>query len=59
MDGAAAEFFLRTRHIYADSDLGRLRMQRYFYASAVRPYAQHDGVGYRQAAAGHYQPDGN
>ena len=32
MDGAAAEFFLRTRHIYADSDLGRLRMQRYFYA---------------------------
>lgn len=33
MDGAAAEFFLRTRHIYADSDLGRLRMQRYFYAA--------------------------
>ncbi|MGN0984302.1 MAG: LCP family protein, partial [Gemmiger sp.] len=33
MDGAACEFFLRTRHIYADSDLGRLNMQRYFYAA--------------------------
>lgn len=33
MDGAAAEFFLRTRHIYADSDIGRLNMQRYFYAA--------------------------
>lgn len=33
MDGDAAEFFLRTRHIYADSDIGRLNMQRYFYAA--------------------------
>ncbi|MGN0974696.1 MAG: LCP family protein [Gemmiger sp.] len=33
LNGAACEFFLRTRHIYADSDLGRLNMQRYFYAA--------------------------
>ena len=56
MDGAAAEFFLRTRHIYADSDLGRLRMQ-----TSMRRCSRmrHDGMGYRQAAAGHHQPDGN
>ena len=33
LDGAACEFFLRTRHIYTNSDLGRLNMQRYFYAA--------------------------
>ncbi|MDY5782490.1 MAG: LCP family protein, partial [Gemmiger sp.] len=33
LDGAACEFFLRTRHIYSNSDLGRLNMQRYFYAA--------------------------
>ncbi len=33
LDGAACEFFLRTRHMYANSDLGRLNTQRYFYAA--------------------------
>lgn len=33
LDGAAAEFLLRNRHSYANSDLGRLNTQRYFYAA--------------------------
>ena len=33
LNGAAAEFFLRNRHSYANSDIGRLNTQRYFYAA--------------------------
>lgn len=33
LDGASAEFLLRNRHSYANSDLGRLNTQRYFYAA--------------------------
>ena len=50
MDGAAAEFFLRTRHIYADSDLGRLRMQRYFYAALFARIAKGELIS-REASA--------
>ena len=36
LNGDACEFRLRTRHIYADSDIGRLNMQRQFYAALFR-----------------------
>ena len=36
LNGDACEFLLRTRHIYADSDIGRLNMQRQFYAALFR-----------------------
>lgn len=36
LDGAACEFLLRTRKIYADSDIGRLNMQRQFYSALFR-----------------------
>ena len=36
LNGDACEFLLRTRHIYADSDIGRLNMQRQFYSALFR-----------------------
>ena len=33
LDGAGAEFFLRARKTYGDSDITRLNTQRYFYAA--------------------------
>lgn len=33
MDGATAEFFLRARKTYAQSDIQRLNVQRYFYSA--------------------------
>jgi len=38
LDGASAEFFVRCRHGdgYANSDLDRLNMQRYFYAGLFK-----------------------
>lgn len=36
LNGAACEFLLRTRKIYADGDIGRLNMQRQFYAALFR-----------------------
>ena len=33
LNGDACEFLLRTRHIYADGDIGRLNMQRQFYSA--------------------------
>lgn len=36
LDGDACEFLLRTRHIYADGDIGRLNMQRQFYSALFR-----------------------
>ena len=36
LNGAACEFLLRTRHIYPDADIGRLNMQRQFYAALFR-----------------------
>lgn len=36
LNGAACEFLLRTRHIYPDGDIGRLNMQRQFYAALFR-----------------------
>lgn len=36
LNGDACEFLLRTRHIYADGDIGRLNMQRQFYAALFR-----------------------
>ena len=38
LDGASAEFFVRCRHGdgYANSDIDRLNMQRYFYAGLFK-----------------------
>lgn len=36
LNGAACEFLLRTRKIYPDGDIGRLNMQRQFYAALFR-----------------------
>ena len=36
LNGDACEFLLRARHVYADSDIGRLNMQRQFYAALFR-----------------------
>lgn len=36
LNGAACEFLLRTRHIYNNGDIGRLNMQRQFYAALFR-----------------------
>ena len=36
LKGDACEFLLRARHIYANGDLGRLNMQRQFYAALFR-----------------------
>ena len=36
LNGDACEFLLRTRKIYADSDIGRLNMQRQFYSALFR-----------------------
>ncbi|WP_294829887.1 LCP family protein [uncultured Gemmiger sp.] len=36
LNGAACEFLLRTRHIYTNGDIGRLNMQRQFYAALFR-----------------------
>lgn len=36
LNGDACEFLLRTRHIYPDGDIGRLNMQRQFYAALFR-----------------------
>ena len=36
LNGDACEFLLRTRHIYADGDIGRLNMQRQFYSALFR-----------------------
>lgn len=36
LNGDACEFLLRTRHVYADGDIGRLNMQRQFYAALFR-----------------------
>ena len=36
LDGAAVEFLLRARKVYADGDIGRLNMQRQFYAALFR-----------------------
>lgn len=36
LNGAACEFLLRTRHIYPNGDIGRLNMQRQFYAALFR-----------------------
>ena len=36
LNGAACEFLLRTRHIYSNGDIGRLNMQRQFYAALFR-----------------------
>lgn len=36
LNGAACEFLLRTRKIYSDGDIGRLNMQRQFYAALFR-----------------------
>ncbi len=36
LNGPAAEFLLRSRHIYPDGDIGRLNMQRQFYAALFR-----------------------
>ena len=38
LDGASAEFFVRCRHgeVYANSDIDRLNMQRYFYAGLFK-----------------------
>ena len=36
LNGAACEFLLRTRKIYLDGDIGRLNMQRQFYAALFR-----------------------
>ena len=40
LDGNAAEFFVRNRHGdgYANSDLDRLTMQRYFYSGLLRQF---------------------
>lgn len=36
LNGDACEFLLRTRHIYPNGDIGRLNMQRQFYAALFR-----------------------
>ena len=36
LDGAAMEFLLRVRKVYPDGDIGRLNMQRQFYAALFR-----------------------
>ena len=36
LDGAAMEFLLRARKVYPDGDIGRLNMQRQFYAALFR-----------------------
>lgn len=36
LKGDAVEFMLRARHIYPDGDIGRLNMQRQFYAAMFR-----------------------
>lgn len=36
LNGDACEFLLRTRHVYPDGDIGRLNMQRQFYAALFR-----------------------
>lgn len=36
LDGASMEFLLRARKIYPDGDIGRLNMQRQFYAALFR-----------------------
>lgn len=36
LKGDACEFLLRTRHIYPNGDIGRLNMQRQFYAALFR-----------------------
>ena len=36
LNGDACEFLLRTRHIYNNGDIGRLNMQRQFYAALFR-----------------------
>lgn len=36
LNGAACEFLLRTRKIYPNGDIGRLNMQRQFYAALFR-----------------------
>lgn len=36
LNGAACEFLLRTRKIYLNGDIGRLNMQRQFYAALFR-----------------------
>ena len=36
LNGDACEFLLRARHVYPDSDIGRLNMQRQFYAALFR-----------------------
>lgn len=36
LKGDACEFLLRARHIYPDGDIGRLNMQRQFYAALFR-----------------------
>ena len=36
LNGASMEFLLRARHVYPDGDIGRLNMQRQFYAALFR-----------------------
>ncbi|MCI2046605.1 MAG: LCP family protein [Faecalibacterium sp.] len=36
LDGNQVEFFVRNRHSYADQDISRMNMQRYFYAGLFK-----------------------
>ena len=38
LDGATAEFMVRQRHAYSNSDLGRLEMQRYMYSALLKTF---------------------
>ena len=50
LNGDACEFLLRTRHIYNNGDIGRLNMQRQFYAGTVPQAQEHrQHLGRRQA----------
>ena len=44
LKGDACEFLLRARHIYTNGDLGRLNMQRQFYAALFRRLKSIDNV---------------
>ena len=44
LKGDACEFLLRARHIYNNGDLGRLNMQRQFYAALFRRLKSIDNV---------------
>ena len=44
LKGDACEFLLRARHIYTNGDLGRLNMQRQFYAALFRRLKSIDNI---------------